>query len=149
MARPKFKIDNKIDKRNFLKYLENNRDKVLSAIKSINTDDMPWEEIKSLETVFVTLWERITSATYILDTPIEKYFEDLTTLLYMLPESTISKIRSSLRANRKSSTDKGKVQLTIDKQVHGALSAYASENGLTLSDAVQDLLDAERMRIPG
>ncbi len=33
MARPKFKIETKLDKRNFLKYLENNREKVLSDLK--------------------------------------------------------------------------------------------------------------------
>lgn len=126
MARPKFKIENKLDKRNFLKYLENNREKVLSDLES--------------KEAFVSFWEKITSAEYILDNSLDTYFVDLTTLLYMLPDPTISRIKVSLRSMRKSNSSKGKTLLSVDNAVHSALSSFAQSNKLSLSDALALLL---------
>jgi len=126
MARPKFKIENKLDKRNFLKYLENNREKVLSDLES--------------KDAFVSFWKKITSAEYILDNSIDTYFVDLTTLLYMLPDPTISRIKVSLRSMRKSNSSKGKTLLSVDNAVHSDLSSFAQSNKLSLSDALALLL---------
>jgi hypothetical protein len=129
MARPRFKIETKLDKRNFLKYLENNRENVLSDLKGNDNRE-----------VFVSFWKKITSAAYILDTSIETYFIDLTTLLYMLPNSTISRVKVSLRSMRKSNSSKGKTLLSVDNAVHCDLSSFAKSKDLSLSEALAFLL---------
>jgi len=140
MARPRFTIKTKVDKRNFLKYLDNNKDKVISSLRTENAD-----KVKE----FTDFWELVASPMYILDDGFtqEKHFEDLTKLFYMLPDSVIARIKSSLRANRKPRYIKGKVQMTIDVDVQEKLSSYASLKGLTLSGAIEDLLNAERVQI--
>ena len=129
MARPKFKIETKLDKRNFLRYLENNRENVLSDLKDAES-----------RKVFLSFWEKITSAQYILDNSVDTYFADLTTLLYMLPDPTISRIKVSLRSMRKSNSSKGKTLLSVDNAVHCDLSSFAMSNKLSLSDALALLL---------
>ncbi|MCF6244365.1 MAG: hypothetical protein L3J43_04960 [Sulfurovum sp.] len=126
MARPKFKIENKLDKRNFLKYLDNNRENILSDLES--------------KEAFVSFCKKITSAEYILDNSIDNYFVDLTTLLYMLPDPTISRIKVSIRSMRKPNSSKGKTLLSVDNAVHSALSSFAQSNKLSLSDALSLLL---------
>lgn len=139
MARPKFKIDNKIDKRNFLKYLENNRVNVLFDLSQSTGDDHAFSLKKKEE--FINYWDNLTSAAYILDVSQKTYFEDLSILLYMLPDPLVAKIKISLRARRKTSDAKGKTQMTIDSLVHSDLTKFAAKNDLTLSDAICSLIE--------
>jgi hypothetical protein len=136
MGHPKFTINNKVDRNNFLAYLERNKEAVLSSIKS-NYDEVAAFDKKE---EFVVFWKKITNPLYIRDTDQDTIWEDTTSLLYMLPDKKIETIKVSLRAKRRSSKSKNKTQLTIDTDVYDNLSSFAKQQKLTLSGALSVLL---------
>ena len=134
MGHPKFKINNKTDRNNFLNYLVNNETKVLNDLAE-HLGDMSNKG-------FISFWNKLREASYIRDTPQEQIWEDVTSLLYMLPPKRIEAIKVSLRAKRRSNKSKNKTQLTIDADVYNLLSTFANKENKTLSAAISDLLSS-------
>jgi len=142
MGRALFIIDNKKDRNNFLTYLKKHRENVLLDLREyhrllhVGSAEVSLEKEKE----FISLWETISDVLYVRDTPQDKIWEDVTTLLYLLPPKRIETIKISLRAKLYREKHRNKSQLTIDKDVYSELSSFASNEGLTLSDAIAALL---------
>jgi len=142
MARPiSFKIDNSIDRNNFLKYLENNEKKVLKDFDFYLTMEHTGnsDAISSRLDAFLSLWDEIKKPVYIRDTPQEKIWDDATRLLFMLPPKRVKTIRVSLRAKKTSSSRKRKM-ISVDADVHYHLAFFAKKHSLSLSAAMDLLL---------
>ncbi len=140
MARAKFKIENEKDSSNFLTYIRKNEE-VLRRDILIDQDGKGEGQANRESAEFWETYNKITQWRYIIDTAPEEQHEEQTKLLYMLPYSRIQKIKTSLRAKRKSKYEKRKKQLTIDAATHMGLSKYAKSYNITLSEAIEKLLD--------
>jgi len=136
MARPRFIINNKIDRKNLMEYLDRNMENVLSSFGT-----------KDASAPFVALWEHIHFPRYVFDTDQNKIWEDTTALLYLLPPKKIDTIKISLRAKKRSAKSKSKTQLTVDSDVYDLLSSYASSETVTLSEAIRKLLTEKNNKI--
>ena len=147
MSRPiTFKIDNSTDRNNLLKYLENNEKKVLKDLAFYLAEEHPgdYDAISSGQDAFLSLWNEIKTASYILDTPQEKIWDDATRLLFMLPPKRVKTIRVSLRA-KKTSVGRKRKMISVDDNVHYHLAFFAERYSLSLSAAIDLLLSKSHM----
>jgi len=142
MARPvTFKIDNSIDRNNFLKYLENNEKKVLKDFDFYLTMEHAGnsDAVSSRLDAFLSLWDEIKKPFYIRDTPQEKIWDDATRLLFMLPPKRVKTIRVSLRAKKTSSSRKRKM-ISVDADVHYHLAFFNSHINVTYNGFLFQLI---------
>ena len=145
MGRKQFYFKNMTDVSNFFSYLKNNRDKVLFDLREYHCSvfKLSAKECSFEVEKFVSLWKTLSCPSYGSSVSSVKFFEDVTSLLYLLPLERVASIRIAIRAKVNRSNKPFKTQLTIDKDVYSDLASFASSEQLTLSDAIAALLSAK------
>lgn len=140
MGRAKFSLTDHLDQKNFMAYVERNEENLFYDLKSFARE----QGKDTLEVVneFKTMLEYLRSPGFILDTSMDERYVFYDRLLYMLPAQTIERVKVSLRARRNRSPSKK--QVTLNDDAHSLLKAFATEKGLSLSDAVEMLCYLQR-----
>lgn len=135
MGRKKFQIDTVMDSIYMYNYIQANEQKIKDEFYQDNIDS---DAINSFDDRLWTLHDMFGQYGYAVHD--DSMFRTIqTSLLYLLSQKRITKIRTTIRAKRMS-MGVSKKQITIEIDVHEALKKYSQGNKQTLSDAIKSLL---------